>query len=87
MQIEQNTLWIIGAVVVIVLLLLIIANVRRRPARPTAPAARTHARDPMLTTGDVSVEIRLSRLADLRSKGLVTEEEYEGQRKKILGEL
>jgi uncharacterized membrane protein len=82
MQLDQNTLLIIGAIVVLVLFVVIIANARRRRPPPTL-AERASAR----AADDGSAEVRLSRLADLRSKGLVTEEEYETQRRKILGEL
>lgn len=82
MQLDQTTLLIIGAVVFLVLMVVIIANARRRRPPPTL-AQRATAR----AADDGSAEVRLSRLADLRSKGLVTEEEYESQRTKILGEI
>jgi uncharacterized membrane protein len=82
MQLDQNALLIIGAVVVLVLFVVIIANARRRRHPPTL-TERAAAR----TADEGSAEVRLSRLADLRSRGLVTEEEYEAQRTKILGEI
>ena len=82
MQLDQTTLLIIVAVVVLVLMVVVIANARRRRPAPTL-AQRATAR----AADDGSAEVRLSRLADMRSKGLVTEEEYEAQRTKILGEI
>ena len=82
MELDRNTLLIIGAVVVLILLVVIIANARRRGAVRT-----THDRVKLTDTSEGSAEARLSRLADLRSKGLVTEEEYEAQRRKIMGEI
>jgi hypothetical protein len=82
MQLDQNALLIIGAVVALILLVVIVANARRRRPPPTL-SERATAR----AADDGSPEVRLSRLADLRSKGLVTEEEYEVQRTKILGEI
>lgn len=86
MQLDRNTLLLVAVVVGAILVVIIVANARRkRPAPPTAP--RRQPPRELTTTGDASVEIRLSRLADLRSKGLVSEEEYEAQRAKIIGEL
>lgn len=82
MQLDQNALILIGAVVGLILLVVIIANARRRRPPPTL-SERASAR----AADDGSAEVRLSRLADLRSKGLVTEEEYETQRGKILSEI
>lgn len=82
MQLDQNALIIIGAIVGLILLVVIIANARRRRPPPTL-GERATAR----AADDGSAEVRLSRLADLRSKGLVTEQEYEVQRTKILGEI
>jgi cytochrome c peroxidase len=39
------------------------------------------------TTAPQSEEARLSKLASLRSKGLVTDEEYQAQRRKILNDV
>jgi hypothetical protein len=86
MHIDQNAMLIIGAVVAVILLVTVIANARGGRAAPPA-APRRHGHNEFTTTGDVSVEIRLSRLADLRNKGLVTEEEYESQRSRIIGEI
>ena len=44
------------------------------PSRPDAPAA-------------VSAEERLSRLEELKGKGFLSEDEYQQQRKKIIGDL
>jgi hypothetical protein len=86
MQIDQNAMLIIGGIVAVILLVIIIANARGgRTVPPAAPRRQGH--NEFTTTGDVSVEIRLSRLADLRNKGLVTEEEYESQRSRIIGEI
>ena len=40
-----------------------------------------------ITTAPESVEERLTQLEGLKSKGLVTEEEFQSQRTKIIGEL
>ena len=86
MQLDQNTMLLIIAVVAVLLIVVVLANARRGRATPPPPGRTAHRSD-LTTTGDASVEIRLSRLADLRSKGLVSEEEYEAQRSKIIGEL
>jgi hypothetical protein len=43
--------------------------------------------EPAPTTGGLSIEQRLSRLQDLRSQGIITDEEYQARRSKILDEV
>jgi uncharacterized membrane protein YdbT with pleckstrin-like domain len=54
------------------------------PATATAPAPATPG--PPLTPGVPNVSTELERLADLRAKGILTEEEFQSQKAKILGQ-
>lgn len=76
---DQNTIYIAVAVAVLLVIVLLIVNRRKtRPRQePGARAAQQEGSD----------EARLAHLADLRSKGLVTEQEFESQRRQILGKL
>jgi len=56
-----------------------IASQARKPARPTEP--------PKLSEPPKSVEQRLQELEALRDKGVITPEEYDTQRQKILGSI
>lgn len=54
---------------------------KRRPATPTpAPAATSP------TPGAVDVADQLERLADLRDRGILTDEEFQREKDKLLGE-
>ncbi len=50
-----------------------------------APAAARAAPAPPITPGVPNVSTELERLADLRAKGVLTDEEFEAQKAKILG--
>lgn len=76
---DQNTIYIVVAVVILLVIVLLIVNRRKRA---TTPAVRAHH-----AAAEGTPEARLSHLADLRSKGLVTEEEFEAQRRQIMGKL
>ncbi len=76
---DQNTIYIAVAVVVLLVVVLLLVNRRKRPAAHDTTRRVDHQ--------DTSDESRLAHLADLRSKGLVTEEEFESQRRQILGKL
>jgi len=56
-----------------------IASQAHKPARPTEP--------PKLSEPPKSVEQRLQELEALRDKGVITPEEYDTQRQKILGSI
>jgi len=59
-----------------------------RPAATATPAtsAASAAAAPPLTPGVPNVSTELERLADLRAKGILTEEEFQSQKAKILGQ-
>lgn len=54
------------------------------PPMPTAPAAPTAS--PLSAAGGDDTISRLERLAKLRDTGVITADEFEGQKRKILGE-
>ena len=56
---------------------------------PPAPMAPPPAPEPHMTTEDESREVTetLARLADLRDKGAITDEEYEQKKDELLGRL
>ena len=55
-------------------------------AAPAAPAAPPAAPEPEHMSGDEVAE-SVSRLAELRDKGLITPEEYEAKKRELLGRL
>ncbi len=56
------------------------------PAAPPAPVAPAPAAEPEHMSGDEVAE-SVSRLAELRDKGLITPEEYEAKKQELLGRL
>jgi membrane protein YdbS with pleckstrin-like domain len=60
-------------------------NQRIHQGRPTPAAAPVAAPTGPITPGVPNISTELERLADLRAKGILTEEEFEAQKAKILG--
>jgi membrane protein YdbS with pleckstrin-like domain len=60
-------------------------NQRIHQGRPVSQAAPAAAPAPPINPGVPNVSTELERLADLRAKGILTEEEFEAQKAKILG--
>lgn len=75
---DQNTTYLAIAAVVLLVIVLVIVN--RRKAQPRQDLGTRSQQEG-------SDEARLAHLADLRSKGLVTEQEFEAQRRQILAKL
>jgi hypothetical protein len=62
---------------------LLVRSSRRKAQAPPPPMAAP--RPPLYPTGPVNVADQLRQLADLRDKGILTEEEFQAQKGRLLG--
>ncbi|MGY0561351.1 SHOCT domain-containing protein [Luteimonas sp. A277] len=74
-------LFVLGILAAIIgLIIWLIVRVTRRPHAATAPSTPPA----IATASSLTVESRLQELANLKSKGLITDSEYEERRSAIL---
>ena len=89
----RSTLYVVGGLCCLVVLAVIglviwlIVRAARRPAKPPTPYAGAPTAPPVppAPAGTVNVADQLQRLAGLRDSGVITEEEFQAQKVKLLG--